>query len=118
MHSGHKCSNSMIAQDRTPDAVQRSHLQAPRKNVLERADHSMSIKSGHNDLEGSCISLDQVLSDTTLSINTNITYMMCYSMRISIANLPAMCRRQKAYIKIYLIQNPLNFPYFTDILSV
>ena len=52
----------MIAQDRTPDAVQRSHLEAPRENVLEHADHNMSIKSSHKDLESSCISIDQVLS--------------------------------------------------------
>ena len=34
--------------------------------------------------------------DTTLSINTNISYMMCYPMRIYIATLPAICRRREA----------------------
>ena len=35
---------------------------------LEHADHSMSIKSNHKDLEGSCISLDQVLSVAIITI--------------------------------------------------
>ena len=39
--------------------------------------------------------------ETTLSININVSYKMCCSMRIYIVNLPAICRRQKAYIYIY-----------------
>ena len=34
--------------------------------------------------------------DATLSVNTNVSYMMCYSMRTYIATLPAICRRRKA----------------------
>ena len=35
--------------------------------------------------------------DTTLSINTNVSYMMCYSRRINIATLPALCRTRAPY---------------------
>ena len=73
-YSGHSCINSMIAQDKTADAVQRSHS---RDNVLEHADHNMSIKSSHKDLEGSCISLDQVLSVAVITI-LHTDYELCW----------------------------------------
>ena len=87
-YSGHSCTNSMIAQDKTADAVQRSHS---RENVLEHADYNMSIKSSHKDPEGTCISLDQVLS--WLSLQYYIQFMSCVAGTFSIVRYVSSLKR-------------------------